>query len=46
MRTLIFIHGRGQQGRQPDALRRRWAAGLNKGLTAAGRIPWTPPRSK
>jgi hypothetical protein len=39
MRTLIFVHGRGQQGRQPDALRQRWAAGLNKGLTAAGRDP-------
>jgi hypothetical protein len=39
MRTLIFIHGRGQQGRQPDALRQRWAAGLNKGLTEAGRDP-------
>ena len=37
MRTLVFVHGRGQQGREPDALRRRWAAGLNKGLTAAGR---------
>lgn len=37
MRRLIFVHGRGQQGREPDALRRRWAAGLNKGLTAAGR---------
>jgi endonuclease G, mitochondrial len=39
MRTLIFIHGRGQQGRKPNALRQRWAAGLNKGLTAAGRDP-------
>jgi len=37
MRTLVFVHGRGQQGREPDALRRRWAAGLNKGLTGAGR---------
>jgi endonuclease G len=37
MRTLIFVHGRGQQGRQPDALCQRWAAGLNKGLTEAGR---------
>lgn len=37
MRTLVFVHGRGQQGREPDALRQRWAAGLNKGLTAAGR---------
>jgi hypothetical protein len=39
MRTLIFVHGRGQQGRRPDGLRQRWAAGLNKGLTAAGRNP-------
>jgi endonuclease G len=38
-RSLVFVHGRGQQGREPDALRRRWAAGLNKGLTAAGRDP-------
>ena len=37
MRTLVFVHGRGQQCREPDALRRRWAAGLNKGLTGAGR---------
>jgi hypothetical protein len=37
--TLIFVHGRGQQGHEPDVLRRRWAAGLNKGLTAAGRDP-------
>jgi hypothetical protein len=39
MRTLVFVHGRGQQGREPDGLRQRWAAGLNKGLTAAGREP-------
>ena len=39
MRNLVFVHGRGQQGREADALRRRWAAGLNKGLTAAGRAP-------
>jgi hypothetical protein len=37
MRTLVFVHGRGQQGREPDGLRQRWAAGLNKGLTTAGR---------
>ena len=36
MRTLVFVHGRGQQGAS-RALRQRWAAGLNKGLTAAGR---------
>ncbi len=40
--TLVFVHGRGQQGREPDELRRRWAAGLNKGLTAAGRAPMDP----
>jgi hypothetical protein len=39
VRNLVFVHGRGQQGREADALRRRWAAGLNKGLTAAGRDP-------
>jgi endonuclease G, mitochondrial len=37
--NLVFVHGRGQQGREADALRRCWAAGLNKGLTAAGRAP-------
>lgn len=35
MVNLVFVHGRNQQGRDPDQLRRRWAAGLNKGLTAA-----------
>ncbi|HKE98831.1 MAG TPA: hypothetical protein VKG45_07870 [Actinomycetes bacterium] len=39
MPSLIFVHGRNQQGREPDALRRRWAAGLNKGLTAAHKEP-------
>jgi hypothetical protein len=33
----VFVHGRDQQGRDPAQLRRRWAAGLNKGLTAAAR---------
>jgi len=42
MRTLSFVHGRGQQGRDPDMLRQRWAAGLNKGLTAAGRDTLDP----
>jgi hypothetical protein len=42
MRTLSFVHGRGQQGRDPDMLRQRWAAGLNKGLTAAGRDALDP----
>jgi len=42
MRTLSFVHGRGQQGRDPGVLRRRWAAALNKGLTAAGRNALDP----
>jgi hypothetical protein len=42
MRTLSFVHGRGQQGRDPDTLRQRWAAALNKGLTAAGRNALDP----
>jgi hypothetical protein len=39
MGGLVFVHGRDQQGREPDQLRRRWASGLNKGLTAAGLEP-------
>ncbi|MGY0499666.1 trypsin-like peptidase domain-containing protein [Nocardia sp. FBN12] len=34
-RSLLFLHGRGQQGRDPGDLRRVWTAGLNKGLTLA-----------
>jgi hypothetical protein len=33
---LVFLHGRGQQGRDPAELRRAWTAGLNRGLTEAG----------
>lgn len=33
---LLFLHGRSQHGRDPELLRREWAAGLNKGLTLAG----------
>ncbi|QLY28070.1 trypsin-like peptidase domain-containing protein [Nocardia huaxiensis] len=33
---LLFLHGRGQAGRDPVVLRRTWTAGLNKGLTLAG----------
>ncbi|MEU6430133.1 serine protease [Microbispora sp. NPDC046973] len=33
---LVFLHGRGQQGRDPEHLRRYWTAGLNGGLTRAG----------
>jgi hypothetical protein len=44
MTLLVCIHGRGQHGRNPDDLRRRWAAGLNFGLTAAGRRTISPER--
>ncbi|MEV7970470.1 serine protease [Sphaerisporangium sp. NPDC088356] len=33
---LVFVHGRSQEGRDPEAVRREWTAGLNKGLTLAG----------
>jgi V8-like Glu-specific endopeptidase len=33
---LVFLHGRGQQGHDPEQLRRYWTAGLNGGLTRAG----------
>ncbi|CAM3717648.1 trypsin-like serine peptidase [Smaragdicoccus niigatensis] len=35
-RSMVFIHGRSQQGHDPELLRRAWTAGLNKGLTLAG----------
>ncbi|MGW5385341.1 trypsin-like serine peptidase [Nocardia sp. NPDC003963] len=35
-RSMVFLHGRGQQNRVPGELRRLWTAGLNKGLTLAG----------
>ncbi|WP_327090522.1 serine protease [Nonomuraea sp. NBC_01738] len=41
-RHLILIHGRGQAGRDPEAMRREWIAGLNKGLTLAA-IPAITP---
>lgn len=34
-RHLLFLHGRGQSGHDPLAMRREWTAGLNKGLTLA-----------
>lgn len=33
---LVFLHGRGQEGHDPDAMRRSWTAALNHGLTLAG----------
>ncbi|WP_030519095.1 trypsin-like serine peptidase [Nocardia rhamnosiphila] len=41
-RHLLFLHGRSQHGRDPELLRREWAAGLNKGLTLAGAGPVDP----
>jgi V8-like Glu-specific endopeptidase len=35
-RNMVFLHGRSQQGRIPEELRRNWTAGLNGGLTRAG----------
>lgn len=38
-RRLVFLHGRGQQGRDPAALRAGWCGGLAVGLAAAGLAP-------
>ncbi|WP_046777959.1 trypsin-like serine peptidase [Streptomyces yangpuensis] len=35
-RHLVFLHGRSQQGKDPELLRRGWTGGLNHGLTRAG----------
>jgi endonuclease G, mitochondrial len=43
-RRLVCIHGRSQHGKDPKALRRMWAAGLNKGLTLAD-LPTIEPSS-
>ncbi|WP_030232483.1 trypsin-like serine peptidase [Streptomyces sp. NRRL S-455] len=41
-RHLVFLHGRDQQGKEPDDLRRNWTAGLNRGLTLASLPPLDP----
>ncbi|GGV73657.1 hypothetical protein GCM10010294_36090 [Streptomyces griseoloalbus] len=41
-RHLVFLHGRAQQGKDPNALRRQWAAGLNQGLVRDG-LPTVDP---
>jgi endonuclease G len=33
---LVYLHGRGQEGKDPQALRAKWTAGLDKGLALAG----------
>lgn len=40
--AYVFLHGRSQQGRDPARLRVGWTAGLNAGLTLAGRPPMDP----
>lgn len=34
--TVVCIHGRGQEAKDPDQLRTKWLAALNAGLTRAG----------
>ncbi|MFE7393933.1 trypsin-like serine peptidase [Streptomyces sp. NPDC057582] len=41
-RHLVYLHGRSQQGKDPEQLRRDWTAGLNQGLTRAGITPIDP----
>ncbi|GAA3528200.1 serine protease [Streptomyces osmaniensis] len=41
-RHLVFLHGRSQEGKEPERLRREWAAGLNHGLVRAGLAPVDP----
>ncbi|MFD5179912.1 trypsin-like serine peptidase [Nocardia sp. NPDC058379] len=41
-RSVVFLHGRRQEGRDPADLRRVWTAGLNKGLTLADLSPIDP----
>ncbi|MGW1672364.1 trypsin-like serine peptidase [Streptomyces sp. NPDC002324] len=42
-RHLVFLHGRSQEGKEPEKLRREWAAGLNQGLVRAGLSPFVDP---
>ncbi|MEV6833760.1 serine protease [Streptomyces sp. NPDC051133] len=41
-RHLVFLHGRSQQGKDPETLRREWTAGLDQGLVRAGLPPIDP----
>ncbi|MFI9810053.1 trypsin-like serine peptidase [Streptomyces sp. NPDC052301] len=41
-RHLVFLHGRSQQGKDPESLRREWTAGLDQGLVRAGLPPVDP----
>lgn len=37
--TMVFVHGRGQEGKDPTQLVQDWCAGLNVGLAQAGFAP-------
>lgn len=37
--TIVFVHGRGQEFKDPGRLRRKWLAALNAGLTQADQPP-------
>jgi hypothetical protein len=37
--TIVFVHGRGQEGKDPAELQRSWRAGLAAGLVKAGAPP-------
>ncbi|MFF7974302.1 trypsin-like peptidase domain-containing protein [Streptomyces sp. NPDC007905] len=41
-RHLVFLHGRSQERKDPEDLRRDWTAGLNQGLVRAGLPPIDP----
>jgi hypothetical protein len=42
--TLVCVHGRGQEFKDPDQLRTKWLAALNAGLTQAGAAGLTADR--
>ena len=42
--VAVFVHGRGQEFRDPAELLTTWLAGLNAGLTRVGRPALTPDR--
>jgi hypothetical protein len=43
--TLVFLHGRGQEFKDPQKMRRRWLGALNAGLTQAGADPLPADRT-
>jgi hypothetical protein len=43
--VVVFVHGRGQEYKEPQQLRRKWLAALNAGLTNAGADPLPADRA-